>query len=75
MKKCSLGELPTGEAAGILMLNNEPGMKRRLQDIGLSEGSEVKPLFSNRSLRAYLIKEAVIAIRREDADKITVMRR
>lgn len=75
MKKCSLSELPTGAKADIISLENEPCMKRRLQDIGLTDGAEICALFSNHSLRAYLIREAVIAIRNEDADNITVLGR
>lgn len=72
MKKCSLSELPKGAKANIASLKNEPCMKRRLQDIGLTSGAEVCALFSNHTLRAYLIKEAVIAIRNEDAADIIV---
>lgn len=50
-------------------------MRRRLEDIGLVAGAEATALYRNNSLRAYLIKGAVVAIRDEDAGKITVIRR
>lgn len=49
-------------------------MRRRLQDIGLIEGTEI--LCLNRSPSgdptAYLIRGAVIALRKEETEKILV---
>ena len=75
MKKCSLSKLPEGETAIVSALFNEACMRRRLEDIGLVAGAEATALYRNNSLRAYLIKGAIVAIRDEDAGKITVIRR
>ncbi len=66
--------LKEGERAKISQLKMTGGMKRRLRDIGFSEGSEVmcmlKRPFGDPS--AYLIKGAVIALRQEDSMAIEV---
>ena len=73
MKRCSLTELSANARGEIISLGNSPAMRRRLQDLGFTKGAAVTPLFSNSSLRAYLIKEAVIALRAEDASLIDVI--
>ena len=47
-------------------------IKRRLLDLGLTEGTTVKKVFSNlnRSINAYLIRDTLIAIRNEDARSV-----
>ena len=74
MKKCSLAHILEGETATIAGMTGGAHMTRRLKDIGLVDGAQATALFRNHSLRAYLIKGAVIAIRDEDARKISVWR-
>ena len=48
--------------------------KRRLYDIGLVNGTRIKLLFKSPSkkIRAYLIRDSIIAIRNKDAQFIEV---
>lgn len=49
-------------------------IKRRLYDIGLVNGTKIKLLFSSPSkkIKAYLIRNSIIAIRNKDASMIKV---
>ena len=75
MKKCSLAQIAEGETASVAGLTGAACMIRRLKDIGLVEGAQTTALYRNHSLLAYLIKGAVVAIRDEDAARISVFRR
>lgn len=72
MKK--LSALIQGENATVQSVLTEGAMRRRFQELGLVPGTEVlclqKSLFGG--LRSYLIKDAVIAIRDEDADGVII---
>ena len=48
--------------------------KRRLYDIGLVIGTKIKLLFlsPSKKIKAYLIRDSIIAIRDKDASKIRV---
>lgn len=63
-----------GTSATVRRLLNEGSMRRRLQDIGLIEGTPVLCLQKSPSGDpiAYLIRGAVIALREEDSSKIIV---
>lgn len=69
-----LSKLEIGEK-GIIAANCLAGnIRRRLYDLGFTEGSEIEcvgnSIFSNP--RAYLVKGAVIALRNTDASRIIV---
>lgn len=70
----SLNEVPLGEKCIVEKLLSEGKQRRRLLDLGLTEGTVVevvqKSPFGN--LRAYEIRGAVIALRKEDSNKIMV---
>ncbi|MCL2054294.1 MAG: ferrous iron transport protein A [Oscillospiraceae bacterium] len=70
----TLNALSEGREAKVKRLLNDKSMRCRLCDLGLIEGSSV--LCLQRSLRggpsAYLIRGAVIALRKEDSSKILV---
>ncbi len=70
----TLFDLREGSGAVVRRLLNEGGMRRRLQDIGLIEGTPVLCLQRSPSGDpiAYLIRGAVIALREEDSSKIIV---
>ena len=53
---------------------NNNKIKRRLNDIGLISGSKVKLLYvsPSKSIKGYLIKDSIIAIRNSDAIFIEV---
>lgn len=69
-----LCDLDIDECARVVKLENYGAMRRRLQDIGLIEGTKVKCVLKSPlgDPKAYEIRGAVIAIREEDAEKIKV---
>lgn len=67
-------DLKIGQRARVGMLTAEGAIRRRLQDIGLIEGTAVECVLkaSGGEIAAYLIRGALIALRREDAARIPV---
>ncbi len=55
-------------------INLDEKNKRRLYDIGLVKGTKIKLLFLSpaKKIKAYLIRDSIIAIRDKDASKIKV---
>ena len=70
----TLSNLKVGEKAIIYKLKNSDDIRRRLQDIGLVEGTEVSCIQRSPcgDPVAYNIRGALIAIRLEDSDKILI---
>ena len=70
----SLKDLEVGQKAVVDKLEIDGSIKRRLLDIGLIPGSKVECIMKSPlgSPIAYMIKGAMIAIRKEDLDKIFV---
>ncbi len=70
----TLFNMREGSSATVRRLLGEGSMRRRLQDIGLIEGTSVLCLQKSPSGDpiAYLIRGAVIALREEDSSKIIV---
>ncbi|RPF49154.1 ferrous iron transport protein A [Hydrogenoanaerobacterium saccharovorans] len=70
----TLYTIPEGKTAKVNYLLATGSMRRRLQDIGLIEGTDVECLQKSPSGDpvAYLIRGAVIALRSEDSSKILV---
>lgn len=70
----SLDKVPEGRQVKVENLQSVGGMRRRLQDIGIIEGTKVKCLQKSPAGDpvAYLIRGAVIALRSEDSSKIMV---
>ena len=64
--------LRPGEAARVARLEIAPGMRRRLLDLGFTEGTKVRCLFDapGGDPQAYWVRGAIIALRREDATRI-----
>jgi len=73
-KKKSLVNLREGECARVTYLISNGAMRRRLQDIGLVEGTLVQCVQKNFSgdPTAYAIRGAIIALRSEDARDVYV---
>ena len=69
-----LHELGAGDCATVHELQNPPAMRKRLQDLGLIEGTSVECIgrAPGGELCAYLIRGAVIAIRKEDGRLVRV---
>lgn len=55
-------------------IDGEENTKRRLLDLGLVKGTKVKPVLVSPSngLRAYEFRSSLIAIRKEDAQNISI---
>ena len=74
-----LSELELDRAGRVVMLTNElqGDARRRLLDLGFTPGAEVRPVLTNalgRDPTAYLIRQSRIALRREQARAILVVR-
>ena len=69
-----LPDLPEGMGARVRTLHLSGGMRRRLQDIGLIEGTKVECVQKSPAGDpvAYLIRGAVIALRAEDSAGVLV---
>ena len=74
MQKKNLTDLHVGERAQVVSLQNEGNIKRRLQDLGLVEGTRVNCVQKspNGDMVAYGIRGAIIALRSEDAVRVLV---
>lgn len=70
----TLHSMREGASATVTRLLNDGSMRRRLQDMGLIEGTSVLCLQRSPSGDpiAYLIRGAVIALREEDSSKVLV---
>ena len=70
----SLANLKEGERARVSSLLSRGSMRRRLQDIGLIEGTEVECVQKSPAGDpvAYRIRGALIALRSEDSSNILV---
>ncbi|MBQ5320147.1 MAG: ferrous iron transport protein A [Oscillospiraceae bacterium] len=69
-----LSDMQEGATAKVSQLLADGGIRRRLRDIGLIEGTHIRCLNRGPSGDpvAYLIRGAVIALRREDSSKIII---
>lgn len=70
----ALDRLQVGQKAYVTLVEHEPSMKRRLTDLGLIRGTRVTCLCRSPfgDPCAYMIRGAVIALRRKDASHIRV---
>lgn len=76
MSSVALNTLKVGEMARVDSLDFHYENRRRMQDIGLIDGTKVECLRKAAcgDPVAYLIRGAVIALRNEDAAKIFVIK-
>lgn len=74
MSNFNLYHVPPGDTVRIGGLTASGTIRRRLLDIGLTEGAQATCLYQSPSgdPKAYLIRGAVIALRAEDASRIEV---
>ena len=70
----SLAELPTGERCFVADLTSTGADRRRMLDLGIVPNTEIEAVLKSPSggVTAYLIRGALIAIRREDAVNIII---
>ena len=75
VKYKTMKDLAKGESAKVAEVLTEGSMRRRLQDMGLVKGTLVQCLHKGPGgdPAAFLIRGAVIAIRSEDSETITVV--
>ena len=68
----NLFDLPVGQTAQIQSLQADGPIRRRLLDIGMVDGTYTTCLYAAPSgdPKAYWVRGAVIAIRKEDATRI-----
>lgn len=76
MKYLSLDKCEIGEKVFVEKIDSFSDIKRRFLDIGLSNNTEVVPLYKSicGGIRAYLIRNTLIGIRDKDAKSIIVRR-
>ncbi len=69
-----LSELPVGQKANVAFLKTDGAARRRILDLGVIDGTEIKPLYRSPSGNpvAYLIRGTVIALRAEASGEIMV---
>lgn len=74
MQPTTLNSIPIGGSAVILNIGNPPSMRRRLLDLGFIPGTRLTCILKSRrgESAAYLIRETVIALRKEDSALIQV---
>ena len=70
----SLANLKVGDRARVSSLLSDGSMRRRLQDIGLIEGTEVECVQKSPAGDpvAYMIRGALIALRSEDSSNVLI---
>lgn len=72
MNEKTVNELELGEIGIVNKIVGEETVKRRLLDLGLIEGTDIKPVLVSPSgdPRAFEFRGSLIAIRKEDAENI-----
>ncbi len=72
----TLSALPLGESAYVTYIHARPDMELRLTDLGVIPGTKVTCLAQSPAgdPRAYLIRGALIALRKSDSDGIGLRR-
>lgn len=69
----TLAGLPEGTSGRVTALRMEGTFRKRMQDIGLITGTAVQCIHKTSGIAAYRIRGAVIALRRQDAEKIMII--
>ena len=74
MKEKTLNELKIEEIGVVYRIMGEETIKRRLLDLGLIEGTNIKPVLVSPSgdPKAFEFRGSLIAIREEDAKNIKI---
>lgn len=69
-----LGELEIGDKCVVKSLKSKGRDRRRMLDLGIVTGTEIEVILKSYSgsPKAYLIRGALIALRKEDANKVIV---
>lgn len=67
-----LCDLKLGDSVYINQINTSGDMRIRLYDLGLIEGTNIKLILVSNGIKAYLVRNSLIAIRDNDAKDIIV---
>jgi len=67
-----LNDLKMWQSCIIKKIDTSNSIKRRLYDIGLVEGTKVKVMLVKKNIKAFLIRNSLIAIRNSDSKNILV---
>lgn len=72
--KCSLNKLPVNKSGLVYSIECKENLKNRIYDFGIIENSIITPIFNSPfgDPRAYLIKNAIVALRDTDSENIIV---
>lgn len=70
----NLSQLPLNKNGVIKEITCEGNTRRRLLDLGLVKGTNIMPVLVSPSKdpRAFAVRGTIIAIRKEDAEKIRI---
>ena len=73
-KLIPLDQVPLGKTVVIQEIHCRKSLMKRVYDMGMTEGSEITPVFSAPfgSPVAYAIKNTLIALRKKDSNDILV---
>lgn len=73
-EKCSLSSIELNNSAKICEVECSKSLKNRLYDLGILENTIITPIFESPfgDPTAYIIKNAVIALRKKDCENIIV---
>jgi ferrous iron transport protein A len=73
-EKCTLDMLSLNKSGVICAVNCQENLKNRLYDFGVLNNSVITPIYRSPfgDPTAYLIKNAVVALRKKDCANITV---
>lgn len=69
-----LNDLGLGDICIVKKIENNDTIKRRLLDLGLTPGTKVEVVLENfgKNLKAYMIRNVLIAIRNNDSRNVLV---
>lgn len=69
-----LSDLKLGQSATVVWLASDPKIKQRLLDLGFSPKEKLSYTLkaSEKGMRAYLVRDALIALRKNQAQTIFV---
>lgn len=75
-KILNLSQLPLNATGVIKDVKCDGNIKRRLLDMGLVKGTKIIPVLVSPSKdpRAFFVRGTIIAIRKEDAEKIQIIK-
>ncbi|MEY8356843.1 FeoA family protein [Lachnospiraceae bacterium 54-53] len=74
INEITLNKLPTGKKGVVTALTADGADRRRMLDLGIINGTEIELLYKSPAGNpvAYFIRGAVIALRTDVSEKITV---